>query len=111
MPCADDRLRQHDGGRRAVAGDRGRRLRRRLDEPRALAREHVGELDLARDRDAVVRDQRAAVADVEHDVAPLGAERHLDRVGDRVDAGQERRARVGAVRELLVSHLSELRAR
>ena len=62
-----------------------------LHEPRALALEHVEELDLARDRDAVVRDQRAAVADVEDDVAPLRAERHLDRVGDRVDAREERR--------------------
>ena len=100
----DDRLRQQDGRRRAVARDRGRRLRRRLHEPRALALEDVGELDLARDRDAVVRDERAALADVEDDVAPLRAERHLDGVRDCVDARQERRARLGAVGELLVSH-------
>ena len=73
-------------------------------EARALAREHVDELDLARDGDAVVRDQRAALADVEDDVAALRAERHLDGVGDGVDAREQRGARVGAVGELLVRH-------
>ena len=107
MPCRTSACVSSDGRRRAVARDRRRRLRRRLHEPRALAREHVDELDLARDRDAVVRDQRAALADVEDDVAALRAERHLDRVGDRVDAREQRGARVGAVGELLVRHQVE----
>src|SRR3712207_7561573 len=49
--------------------------------------EDVLDLDLAGDGDAVVRDRRSAELLVEDDVAALGAERDLDGVGDRVDAG------------------------
>ena len=52
-------------------------------------------LHLARDRHAVVRDERPGVADVEDDVAPSRTERHLDRVGDRIDAREQPGARVG----------------
>ena len=41
---------------------------------------------------------------VEHDVAALRAERHLDRVGDGVDAVLQRGPRLRVVLELLVSH-------
>ena len=53
--------------------------------------------------------ERAALADVEHDVAALRAERHLDGVGDGVDACQQRGARVGAVGELLGSHYVQVK--
>ena len=43
--------------------------------------------------------------EVEDDVTAARAERHLDRVGDRVDALLERLARLRVVLELLVSHL------
>ena len=38
------------------------------------------------DGDAVLGDARCAVALVDDDVAPLGAERHLDGVGKDIDA-------------------------
>ena len=80
---ADDRLRQHGRRRRAVARDVVRRRRDLAHELRALVLEDVLDLDLARDRDAVVRDRRRAELLVEHDVAALRAERHLDGVGER----------------------------
>src|SRR3712207_8009454 len=46
--------------------------------------EHILDLDLARDRHAVVRDRGGAELLVEDHVAALGAERDLDRVGDGV---------------------------
>ena len=58
--------------------------------------ELVGELDLLGDGDAVLGDARRAERLVEHDVAALGAERHLDRVGENVDAAQHAVARVAA---------------
>ena len=42
---------------------------------------------------------------VEDDVAALRAEGDLDRVGDRVDAGLERLARLSVVLQFLVSHV------
>src|ERR687889_683830 len=56
------------------------------------------ELDLAGDRDAVVRDRGRAPLLVDDDVAALGAERHLDGVGERIDTALERAA--GGVVEL-----------
>ena len=53
---------------------------------RAHVLELVLELDLLGDGDAVLGDARGAEALVEDDVAALGAERHLDRVGEDVDA-------------------------
>ena len=50
--------------------------------------------DLARDRDAVVGDHRRAEGLVEHDVAALRAERHLDRVRELVDSALQRVAGV-----------------
>ena len=85
---ADDRLRQHGRGGGAVAGDvvgLGGDLAHHL---RAHVLELVGELDLLGDGHAVLGDARRAEALVEHDVAALGAERHLHRVGEDVDAAQ-----------------------
>ena len=103
---ADDRLGEHRRRRRAVTGDVVRRRGDLADELRALVLERVLDLDLAGDRDAVVRDRRRAELLVEHDVAALRAERHLDRVGEDVDAPLERAARILVELELLVSHLS-----
>ena len=47
-----------------------------------------------RDRDAVVDDLGRAVVALEHDVAPLRPERHLDRVRDRVDPVDQLLARL-----------------
>ena len=104
QPCADDRLREHGRRRRAVAGDVVGRRGDLAHQLGALVLEDVLDLDLTRDRHAVVRDRRRAELLVEHDVAAARAERHLDRVGDRVDALLERLARVLGVLQFLVSH-------
>ena len=91
---ADDRLGEHGRGRRAVAGDVVGRRGDLADELRALVLEDVLDLDLTSDGHAVVGDRRGAELLVEHDVAAARAERHLDRVGDRVDAELERLAGV-----------------
>ena len=101
---ANDRLGEHGRGRRAVAGHVVGRRGDLAHELRALVLERVLDLDLTRDRDAVVGDRRGAELLVEDDVAALGAERHLDRVGDGVDAGLEGLARVAVVLQFLVSH-------
>ena len=65
-----------------VAGPRGD-LAHHL---RAHVLEAVGELDLLGDGDAVLGDARRAVRLGEDDVAALRAERHLDGVGEGIDA-------------------------
>src|SRR5690606_10026717 len=57
--------------------------------------------DLAGDGDAVVGDRRGAPLLVEHHVAALGAEGHLDGVGEGVDAPLQRLAGVVAELQLL----------
>src|SRR5438093_387822 len=52
--------------------------------------------------------ERTSPISVERDVAALRAERHLDRVGQGVDAALERPACVLVELELLVSHVSFL---
>src|SRR5580704_13316141 len=91
---AHDRLRQQGCGGGAVtslvAGLRGD-LAHHL---RAHVLELVGELDLLGDGDAVLGDARRAERLVEHDVAALRPQRHLDRIGENVDAAQHPLARV-----------------
>ena len=65
-----------------------------LVELRTEVLERVVELDLTGDGHTVVGDGRRAPLLVEDDVAALGAERHLDGVGERVDAALERAAGV-----------------
>ena len=91
---AHDRLGQQRRRRRAVAGQVGRLVGDLAHELRAHVAVLVGELDLARDRDAVVGDRRRTGKPLEHDVAALRAERHLDRVGQLVDAGLQQPARL-----------------
>ena len=86
---ADNRLGEHRRGRRAVAGDVVGRRGDLLDELCALVLERVLDLDLASDRDTVVRDRRRAELLVEHDVPALRAKGDLDRVGEDVDAALE----------------------
>ena len=100
-----DDLGQQRRRRGAVAGHVVGRRGDLADELRALVLEDVLDLDLTRDRDAVVGDGGRAELLVEDDVAALGAERHLDRVGYGVDAGLERGARLLVVLELFVSHV------
>src|SRR6266567_3436798 len=76
------------------------------DELRALVLEDVLQLDLTRDRDAVVRDRRRAELLVQHDVPTLRAKGDLDRICEDVHAALERATRVLVELQLLVSHIS-----
>lgn len=83
---ADERLGQDGRGGGAVTRyvvGLGRHL---LDELGTEVLVRVVELDLARDGDTVVGDGGSAELLVDDDVAALGADRHLDRVGKLVDA-------------------------
>src|SRR3954451_7467788 len=102
---ANDRLGQHRRGRRAVTGDVVGRRGDLADELRALVLEYVLDLDLTRDGHTVVRDGRGAELLVKHHVAALGAERDLDRVCNRVDAGLESLPGVLVELDVLVGHL------
>ena len=62
---------------------------------RAHVLELVGKLDFLGDGHAILGDARRAVGLVEDDVAALGAQRHLDGVGEGIDAAQHAVARVG----------------
>src|SRR5581483_5471897 len=100
----DDRLGQHGGGGGAVAGavvGLGSDFAHHL---RAHVLELAFELDLLGDGDAVLGDAGGAVALVDDDVAALRTERHLDGVGENVDAAQHAVARVGGKFNFLGSH-------
>ena len=99
----DERLAEHDRGGGAVAGDVVGLGRDFLEELRAHVLERLFELDLAGDGHAVIGDRRGAELLVQDDVAALGAERHLDRVGEPVDAPLER-ATSGLVEDELLCH-------
>ena len=83
------RLGDHGRGGRAVAGDVVGLGGDLLGQLGAEVLERVVELDLTGDGHAVVGDGRRAPLLVEDDVAALGAERHLDGVGEGVDAALE----------------------
>ena len=103
---ADDRLGQHGRGGGAVAGQVAGLRGDLAHHLRAHVLELVGELDLLGDGDAVLGDARRAERLVEHDVAALRAQRHLDRIGENVDAAQHPVARVGVKSDFLGSHFS-----
>ena len=105
---ADDRLRQHGGGGGAVAGDVGGLGSDFLDHLRAHVLELVLQLDFLGDRHAVLGDGRGAEAALEHDVAALGAERDLDRVGEDVHAAHHPVARVFAEADVFGCHVAIL---
>ena len=102
---AEDRLREHGRGRGAVAGDVGRLARHFADHLGAHVLERVLQVDFLRDGDAVLGDGGGAELLVEDDVAALGAERHLDGVGELVHAAQDGLARFLAVNNLLCHFL------
>ena len=86
---ADQRLGQHGGGGGAVTRDVVGLGRHLLHQLGAEVLVRVVELDLAGDGDTVVGDGGGAELLVDDDVAALGADRHLDRVGKLVDAALE----------------------
>ena len=101
------RLGEHGRGGGAVTGDVVGLGGDLLGELRTEVLERVVELDLAGDGHTVVGDGRGAPLLVEDDVAALGAERHLDGVGEGVHAALEGAA--GVLVELQdLRHLSML---
>ncbi len=105
---ADDRLGEHGRGRRAVAGDVVGLRGHFAHHLRAHVLEFVLELDLLGDGDAVLGDPRSAEALVDDDVAALGAQRHLDRIGEDVDAAHDALARLAAEFHVLGCHVATL---
>src|ERR1700736_3359791 len=92
----DDRSREHGRGGGAVAGSVRRLGGDFAHHLRAHVLELVLKLDFLGDGDAVLGDARCAERFVEHDVAALGAERHLDGVVENVDTAQHAVACVDA---------------
>ena len=100
----DDRLGENGGGGGAVTGEvRGLRgdFAHHL---RAHVLELVFEFDFLGDGDAVLGDAGSAERLVEDDVAALRTERHLDGVGENVDAAQHPVARVDGEFYVFRSH-------
>src|SRR5580700_1342949 len=92
----DDRRGQHGRGGGAVAGSIGRLGGDFAHHLGAHVLELVLKLDFLGDGDAVLGDAGGAERLVEHDVAALGAERHLDRVVEDIDAAQHAVAGIDA---------------
>ena len=93
---AHDRLGEHGRRGGAVAGGVRRPGRHLAHQLGAHVLELVRKLDLLGDGDAVLGDARRAVGLVEHDIAALGAERDLHRIGQDVDAADHAGAGVAA---------------
>src|SRR5438876_2990752 len=100
--------RQHGGRRRAVARHVGGLRGDLLHHLRAHVLELVGELDLLRDRHAVLGDGGGAPRLLEHHVSPARPQRHRDRIGEDVDAAQHLGPRVRAEQYQLARHRSLL---
>src|SRR5690606_22523766 len=105
---AEDRLREHGRRRRAVARRVGGLRRDFLDHLRADVLELLLELDLLRDRHAVLRDRRRTPALLDQHIAALRAERLLHGIRQNVDALQHLLARLLRENELLSGHYSFL---
>src|SRR5262249_41772225 len=101
---AVDRLGENRRGRGAVAGDVGGLGGDLADHLGAHVLQRVLELDLLGDGHAVLGDRGRAELLLDDDVAALRAQRHLDGVGELVDAVQDALPRLLAVRNRLCSH-------
>jgi hypothetical protein len=95
-PSLHDGRGQHGRGGGAVAGSIGRLGGDFAHHLGAHVLELVLKLDFLGDGDAVLGDAGSAERLVEHDVAALGAERHLHRVVENIDAAQHLVARIDA---------------
>ena len=106
----DHGLSEHGGGGRAVTGHVVGLGGHRLGQLGAQVLVRVGQLDLAGDRHAVVRDDRRPEGLVEHDVSAAGAEGDLDRIGQLVDSAlRARRASSSKLRIFAIEFLSPVR--
>ena len=82
----DQRLCQNGRGGRAVTRDVVGLLGNFLHQLGADALERIVQVDFLGDGNAILGDRGGAPLLVEHDVAALGAKRHLDGVGQQVEA-------------------------
>ena len=82
----DQRLCQNGRGGRAVTRDVVGLLGNFLHQLGADALERIVQVDFLGDRNAILGDRGGTPLLVEHDVAALGAKRHLDGVGQQVEA-------------------------
>ena len=98
---ADDRLGENGGGGGAVAGDVVGLRGDFAHHLGAHVLELVLELDFLGDGDAVLGGARCAERLVDDDVAALGAEGDLHRVGENVDAAQHALAGIAAEADVL----------
>src|SRR5712671_4914676 len=103
---AHDRLGEHGRGGGTVTGGVVGLLGDFAQHLRAHVLELVGELDLLGDGHAVLGDARRAVRLVEHDIAALGPQCHLHRIGEDIDAAQHAVARVTVEPDFLGWHFS-----
>ena len=85
---AIDRLSQHCRRRRTVAGNVGCLAGNLAHHLGTHVLERVREVDLSGDRHAVLRDRRRPERLLKDDIASLGAESDLHRVGKLVDAAR-----------------------
>src|SRR6516164_3423855 len=106
---ADDRLREHRGGRGAIARLVGGVGSDFLHHLCAHVLELVLELDLLRDRHAVLGDGGGAEALLEHRVAALRAESRLDGVGEDIHAFEHALACVIAETDFFSCHCRDPR--
>ena len=102
---AHDRLRQHDRGRGAVAGDVVGLRRDLTHHLRAHVFELVGKLDFLGDRDTVLGDTRRAIAFIENHVAALGTQRDFHRLGECIDTTHHALAGVTAETNVFRGHV------
>ena len=98
---ANQRLGQHGGGGGAVAGDVVGLLGDFLDQLSADLLVRVLQLDLLGDGHTIVGDRGGAPLLLQDDVAALGAQRHLYRVGEGVQAPLEAATGLFVVRNYL----------
>jgi hypothetical protein len=108
LAFANDRSRKHGCGGGAVTGGVVGLRGDFAHHLRAHILELVFELDLLGDGDAVLGDARSAEALVDDDVAALGTQRHLDGIGESLDAVQHAVARVGGKSYIFRGHFSLL---
>ena len=98
---ANERLGQHGGGGGAVARDVVGLLGDFLDQLSADLLVRVLQLDLLGDGNPIVGDRGGAPLLLQDDVAALGAQRHLYRVGEGVEAPLEAAAGLFVIRNCL----------
>jgi hypothetical protein len=105
LSLAVDGLGEHGGGGRPVTGHVGGLGSDLSDHLGAHVLERILQLDLLGDGHAVLGDRRGPELLLDDDVAALGAECHLDGVGELVDAVEDALPRLFAIDDCFSSHV------